>query len=614
MALSVAASGFSIIAGYRGNDNHPVQVNADSITATATFGTTNIKIGKSSVPFTDTNGIPWTCTTAGTTSFTPAPTYCQLGSSSKPATSITLVGTLSESAGVNVSSVSAKFGGFSGTVGTVSIKVDDTEVATGSLSGTTDVTVSGSTPTIGKTITISVTNISKGVKLYNLSYTYDTVTLESISAELKDSSKTWLSGNKITADDIVVTGHFSDGSSATITEGIELENATLASGENTVTVTAGGFSTTLTVSASERYITAVSVAGEMEQKNYYAGDSWNLSGLSLLVSYSTGNPETMAFGDDGVSYSISPETAASTDITALTITGNVQDVPFQTTIEGISVSANEYTQITKTETIYDGMEIIFGSGQTFANGTIPSGQAYLSKVDYSFKGYAPEDVASLRVKGTVGNWQFYIGESLLGATAAKKMAFDSTATAFVSTWRIDVNTETGDATVASTNDAYGRILYNATTPRFLNYTSATNESMLLPQIYAKAPANDIYAFIRDNMRMGDPALGGSGSGACSTEGYYAAAKAALAELSSEDRAAFEADANGLYTAALARYNAWAIANGDLTPFDGKATITSAANAFTAKEHRSSVWAVAGIASVGLIAGTSLIVLRKKKEN
>ncbi len=41
----------------------------------------------------------------------------------------------------------------------------------------------------------------------------------------------------------------------------------------------------------------------------------------------------------------------------------------------------------------------------------------------------------------------------------------------------------GNATIASTNSEYGRFLYNVNNPRFLNYTSDTSASMLLPQIY-----------------------------------------------------------------------------------------------------------------------------------
>lgn len=51
------------------------------------------------------------------------------------------------------------------------------------------------------------------------------------------------------------------------------------------------------------------------------------------------------------------------------------------------------------------------------------------------------------------------------------------------TWKITI--ASNNATISSTNNSYGRILHNVSSTRFLNYTSDTNNSMLLPQIYKK---------------------------------------------------------------------------------------------------------------------------------
>ncbi|MGN0088521.1 MAG: InlB B-repeat-containing protein [Candidatus Limimorpha sp.] len=137
-----------------------------------TFGTDNVKINAASVTANDTQGNSWTITTVGTTSFTQQPTYSQVGASKKPAKSITFVGTLSES--VNITNFSAKFGGFSGTAGTITLKVNDVAVGTGSLNASDDVIVTNTKAATGKTLTIEVTGIAKGVKCYELSYTYQT--------------------------------------------------------------------------------------------------------------------------------------------------------------------------------------------------------------------------------------------------------------------------------------------------------------------------------------------------------------------------------------------------------------------------------------------------------
>lgn len=140
-------------------------------TGTITFGTNNVKITKASMTAADDQGNSWKITTVGTTSFTQQPTYSQVGSGSKPATSITFTTTLPKE--VKVTSLSAKFGGFNGTAGTIKLSVGSTEIGTGSLSETKDVTVTSTSEASGTQLTVTVENIAKGVKCYNISYTYE---------------------------------------------------------------------------------------------------------------------------------------------------------------------------------------------------------------------------------------------------------------------------------------------------------------------------------------------------------------------------------------------------------------------------------------------------------
>lgn len=76
---------------------------------------------------------------------------------------------------VKFTSFSAEFGGNDGTVGNISLTVDGNEVGSGSLSASTNVVVGGElkTATIGKELKVTVTNIARGVKCYNISYTYE---------------------------------------------------------------------------------------------------------------------------------------------------------------------------------------------------------------------------------------------------------------------------------------------------------------------------------------------------------------------------------------------------------------------------------------------------------
>lgn len=141
-------------------------------TATIKFGTNDVKIANASVTAADDQQNSWTITTVGTTSFTPNASYYQVGSSKKPATSISFTTTLPNDA--EVASISAKFGGFGSTAGDITLKVGDTSVGTGKLNETTDVTVTSTSIAVGNKVSITVTNIAKGVKCYNIQVKYKT--------------------------------------------------------------------------------------------------------------------------------------------------------------------------------------------------------------------------------------------------------------------------------------------------------------------------------------------------------------------------------------------------------------------------------------------------------
>lgn len=150
--------------------------------ATIKFGnaTGSTSINDETVSGQDSQKNTWTITTAGTTSFTPNASYSQIGSKNSPATSITFTTTLADNA--NITAFSAKFGGFSNTEGTVTLKVGEDNVGSGTLNGTSDVTVSASSVKNGKVLTVTVTGISKGVKAYEISYTYSSKTAAGVSA------------------------------------------------------------------------------------------------------------------------------------------------------------------------------------------------------------------------------------------------------------------------------------------------------------------------------------------------------------------------------------------------------------------------------------------------
>ena len=170
--------------------------------STATEDNGHMRLNDASDSGKDSNGYTWNVTTVGTTSFTPSSSYCQVGSSSYPATSITFTMTLPSSC--TITSFSAKFGGFTGTAGTVTLKVGSETVKTGSLSATSDVTVSsGTISKTGSVLTVTVTGISKGVKAYNITYAYEDLATGGGSS-FNSGYYYRLSGGEIPEDDYLI--------------------------------------------------------------------------------------------------------------------------------------------------------------------------------------------------------------------------------------------------------------------------------------------------------------------------------------------------------------------------------------------------------------------------
>ena len=138
------------------------------------------------------------------------------------------------------------------------------------------------------------------------------------------------------------------------------------------------------------------------------------------------------------------------------------------------------TLITDASTLKAGDQIILAasaSGKTYAAGSL-SGKFFTSiETDPT----DPADTVEIfTLGGEAGKWTLTASDGKQIYSADAK-ALNNTGKG-TGTWTIAID-DSGLATVASTDSACGRILYNDKFPRFLNYTSATNVSMLLPSIY-----------------------------------------------------------------------------------------------------------------------------------
>lgn len=261
-------------------------------TGTITFGTNKVKVNEASVNGNDDLGNSWTITTAGTDSFTPNSDYCQIGSSKKPATSITFTTTLE--ADQNITAFSAKFGGFSGTAGNVTLKIGDTTVGTGSLNATNDVTVSSTPSVSGKVLTVTVTDISKGVKCYYITYTY------ADASDTRAQTTVTIDATGITNTN-VFAGTAAGSLSAIVKAGeTAIDGATVTwESENTNVATISPNGTVTLVGAGETVITAS-----------YAGDAENYKPSTDTYALNVINYDPNAPGTENNPYTVAQARAA----------------------------------------------------------------------------------------------------------------------------------------------------------------------------------------------------------------------------------------------------------------------------------------------------------------
>lgn len=169
------------------------KVSAADLNGTIKFGTKLTKIDKVNVSAKDSLNNVWAIKTAGTTYFAQQSSYSQIGSAKKPATSISFSTSFDKY--YNVDSFDIKLGGFKGTAGVVKITMGGDVVATGKLNATTDVTISTTSSALTNSINVDITGISKGVKVYSISYTLSetssvtqyTVTFDSDGGTLVDA-------------------------------------------------------------------------------------------------------------------------------------------------------------------------------------------------------------------------------------------------------------------------------------------------------------------------------------------------------------------------------------------------------------------------------------------
>ena len=124
----------------------------------------------------------------------------------------------------------------------------------------------------------------------------------------------------------------------------------------------------------------------------------------------------------------------------------------------------------------------------------------------------------------------------------------------------------------------------------------------------------VLLWIDSYMYMDDESFIGEGSGRCISDNLYEIAKRELLKLDAESIGDFESNSGNKYTAALARYQAWARANHDNNPFEANYDFLSAPYSNLVLNQNGSIIVVYILVITTIITGVGCFVLIRRKKN
>lgn len=149
----------------------------DNRTSSLSFGINNTKIDSSSLSVKDSIGRSWSIKAKGISianSFEHGEDYSQINFSDGDSVERSLVLECDLNTYANVDNFSLKLGGIEGSSGNVDVTLDGQSLTSGKLNGTNDVTLTfnNQESKIGAKLVISITNITKAIKIYSIGYHY----------------------------------------------------------------------------------------------------------------------------------------------------------------------------------------------------------------------------------------------------------------------------------------------------------------------------------------------------------------------------------------------------------------------------------------------------------
>lgn len=188
-------------------------------------------------------------------------------------------------------------------------------------------------------------------KTTTLTVTVEDVTLEKIEVTTPPTKTTYIVGDSFDPAGMLVTATYSDESTEDVTAQVSCTPATFEeAGQQTVTVSYGSKTTTLTVTVENPALEKIEVTTDPEKTSYTVGDSFNPAGMVVTATYSnhttkavTGYTyDTAAFAEAGdktviISYTEDGVTKTATIVVTVTASGSGSGGTQKPTYDSITV-------------------------------------------------------------------------------------------------------------------------------------------------------------------------------------------------------------------------------------------------------------------------------------
>ncbi len=175
------------------------------------------------------------------------------------------------------------------------------------------------------------------------------VRMTGISIFTEPSKLVYITGETLNTSGLTIKTHYNNGFSEVLTSGFTCSPAVLAqSGTQEITVSYNGFEDSFNVTVTDVSAQGISIRTLPAKTVYFVGDSLQISGLTITVSYNNGQTETVTEG-----FSCSPTSFATPGTKTVTVSYLGFTAQFNITVNEIKVTGISIkTPPSKTSFIY----------------------------------------------------------------------------------------------------------------------------------------------------------------------------------------------------------------------------------------------------------------------